>query len=52
MEEVKKAVNVASTKVFLNVSTGKMLIEDEASLAGIFENSRIVSVHAEDEMVP
>jgi dihydroorotase len=51
MEEVKKAVNVASTKVFLNVSTGKMLIEDEASLAGIFENSRIVSVHAEDEMV-
>ena len=51
VEEIKKAANTASTKVFMNVSTGKMLIEDEAALGAVFENSKIVSVHAEDDMV-
>ncbi len=42
---------IASTKVFMNISTGKMLVEDEEVLKNIFSNSKIVSVHAENEMV-
>ena len=41
----------ASTKIFLNTSTGNMLIEDNKILEKLFESSKIVSVHAEDKMV-
>lgn len=41
----------ASTKIFLNASTGNMLIEDNKILEKLFESSKIVSVHAEDKMV-
>jgi len=51
VEEIKKVRNVASTKVFMNVSTGKMLIEDDKLLEKVFSNSEIVAVHAEKEMV-
>ena len=50
-DEIKKAKGVIGTKVFLNVSTGKLLVEDDNVLDDIFEASRIVSVHAEEEMV-
>ena len=50
-DEILKAENVCSTKVFMNVSTGKMIIEDETILDNIFKASKIVSVHAENEMV-
>lgn len=48
-EEVKKAAdnNIASTKIFLNASTGNMYIEDYGLLDSIFSRSKIVSVHAE-----
>ena len=36
----------ASTKIFLNASTGNMLIEDDKILEKLFEASKIVSVHA------
>lgn len=49
--EILKAKGVLSTKVFLNVSTGKLLVEDDTVLDDIFESSRIISVHAEEEMV-
>ena len=42
---------VASTKIFLNASTGDMLIEDNKVLENIFFESSIVSFHAEDEKV-
>jgi dihydroorotase len=42
---------IASTKVFMNISTGKMLVEKDEILKNIFSNSKIVSVHAEGEMV-
>jgi len=42
---------VAATKVFLNVSTGDMLVEDVAVLERIFRNSKLVAVHAEGDMV-
>ena len=50
-EEIKKATGVIGTKVFLNVSTGKLLVEDDSVLDDIFAASRIVSVHAEEDMV-
>lgn len=51
-EEVKKVQDkVVATKVFMNVSTGNMLVEDEKVLENIFKNSKLVGVHAEGEMV-
>lgn len=42
---------VASTKVFMNISTGKMLVEKDEVLKNIFLKSKMVSVHAEGDMV-
>ncbi|OQY42752.1 MAG: dihydroorotase [Fusobacteriia bacterium 4572_74] len=42
---------VASTKVFMNISTGKMLVEKDEVLKNIFLKSKMVSVHAEGEIV-
>lgn len=51
-EEIKKALDkVASTKIFLNMSTGDMLIENEKVVENIFRESKIISVHAEEGMV-
>ena len=50
-EEIKKVLDkVASTKIFLNMSTGDMLIEDEKVVENIFRESKIISVHAEEGM--
>lgn len=40
-----------ATKIFLNVSTGDMLIEDDRILENIFRASKRVAVHAEEDMV-
>ena len=45
----KKEVN--TVKIFMNVTTGEMLIEDDEILKGVFQNSRLVLVHAENEMI-
>jgi dihydroorotase len=51
-EEIKKVLDkVASTKIFLNMSTGDMLIENEKVIENIFRESKIISVHAEEGMV-
>ncbi|MBS3128178.1 dihydroorotase family protein [Candidatus Woesearchaeota archaeon] len=50
--ELKKVKNIASTKVYMNASTGNMGIEDTTLIKIIFENSRMLSVHAESEKVP
>ncbi|MGL4403250.1 MAG: dihydroorotase [Fusobacteriaceae bacterium] len=50
--EIKKvASQVASTKIFLNESTGDMLIEDNSTVENLFHESRIVTVHAEGEKI-
>lgn len=50
--EIKKVdEKIASVKIFLNMSTGDMLVEDSDILENIFKNAKIISVHAEDEMV-
>ena len=51
VSEIKKVKNAASIKVFMNVSTGKMLIEDDELLERVFSASSIVAVHAERGMV-
>ncbi|MGL4510334.1 dihydroorotase [Cetobacterium sp.] len=51
-EEIKKVRDrVASTKIFLNMSTGDMLVEEEKVLENLFKESKIISVHAEEERV-
>lgn len=51
-EEIRKVRDrVASTKIFLNMSTGDMLVEEEKVLENLFKESKIISVHAEEDMV-
>lgn len=51
-DEIKKVLkDVASTKIFLNMSTGDMLITEDKTIENIFRESKIISVHAEEEMV-
>lgn len=51
-EEVKEVKNSSiATKIFMNVSTGNMLVEDTNILENIFRESKLVGVHAEGEMV-
>lgn len=53
-EEIKKVLEereANTVKIFMNVTTGEMLIEDEEILKSIFENSTLVLVHAENEMI-
>ncbi|MGL5123707.1 MAG: dihydroorotase [Fusobacteriaceae bacterium] len=50
--EILKVKNfTASTKLFLNMSTGDMLIENIKTIENIFKNSKLISVHAEEEKV-
>lgn len=52
--EIKKVLEsreANTVKIFMNVTTGEMLIEDDEILKDIFENSKLVLVHAEEEMI-
>lgn len=50
--EIEKVLNsTASTKIFLNASTGNMLIEEDETLDKLFKSSKIITVHAEGEAV-
>ena len=51
LEEIKKVKNIASVKVFMNISTGKLLIDDDSILEEIFRSSRVITVHAEEEKI-
>ncbi len=51
-QEVAEVQNqVIATKIFMNVSTGNMLVEDDTVLENIFKASKLVGVHAEGDMV-
>ena len=43
--------NVPGTKLFMNLSTGELMIEDKKLIEEIFKSSRIVATHAEGEKV-
>jgi dihydroorotase len=49
LEEIRRARNIASVKVYMNESTGSLAIADGQALRRIFANARRVSVHAEGE---
>ena len=54
VEEMKKVLRngeANTVKIFMNVTTGEMLIEDDKILKKVFENSELVLVHAENEMI-
>ena len=54
IEEIKKVLRngeVNTVKIFMNVTTGEMLIEDDKILRKVFENSELVLVHAENDMI-
>ena len=54
VEEIKKVLKNSeanTVKIFMNVTTGEMLIEDDEILKKVFENSKLVLVHAEHEMI-
>ena len=50
LNQIKHANNIASVKVFMNETTGNLIMTDDTWIAKIFENSKRVSVHAEKEM--
>ena len=52
--EIKKVLSKGegnTVKIFMNVTTGEMLIEDDDILKEIFKNSKLVLVHAENKMI-
>ena len=54
IDEIRKVLEkkeANTVKIFMNVTTGEMLIEDDEILKEIFENSELVLVHAENEMI-
>lgn len=51
IREVLAEKEVNTVKIFMNVTTGEMLIEDNEILKGVFQNSGLVLVHAENEMI-
>jgi len=51
IEEIKKAENTASVKVFMNQSTGTLCVDDRETLKRIFSAARTITVHAEGAKV-
>lgn len=51
IEEIEKVENVASTKVFMNATTGGMAVTDGKLLNEIVDKSNMISAHAEDGMI-
>ena len=54
IDEIRKVLEkkeANTVKIFMNVTTGEMLIEDDEILKGVFQNSGLVLVHAENEMI-
>lgn len=50
LEELKNATNVAGIKVYMNITTGKLLIENDQILQNIFSiQDKLFAVHAEGE---
>ncbi len=49
IEEIKKVKNIASVKIFMNVSTGNLKIDDISKVEEIMKTARLCSIHAEEE---
>ncbi|MBI5392998.1 orotate phosphoribosyltransferase [Candidatus Woesearchaeota archaeon] len=50
LEELNMAENIAGIKIYMNLTTGQLLIDDDAHLKKIFSlNNKLFAVHAEGE---
>jgi len=50
LNQIKKAKNIASVKVFMDITTGNMKVDDK-TLFNVLKYAPITTVHAEDEKV-
>lgn len=51
IEEIKKAENIASVKVYMDITTGELIINDENTLKKIFQIPITKTIHAENERI-
>ncbi|MFH2027874.1 MAG: amidohydrolase family protein [Nanoarchaeota archaeon] len=51
LDEIKKAKNIASVKIYMDLTTGDMKVDDDISMLNILKTSKITTVHAEGENV-
>lgn len=51
LDEIKKVKNIASVKVFMDVTTGELLMEDTSVLQKAFASYKIITTHAEGENI-
>jgi len=51
INEFKKISNVAALKVYMDKTTGNLIINDESILDKIFRNFKRIAVHAEEENI-
>jgi len=48
LADIKKAKNIAAVKLYMDMTTGAMKLDDYDVMADIFKNSRITIIHGED----
>lgn len=48
INEIKKLNNVASVKIYLNETTGNLIVNKSTTIAKVLNNAKFVTVHAED----
>ncbi len=49
LPEIKNAKNIASVKIFLNVSTGNLRIENSETIEAIMNEAKLCTIHGEEE---
>jgi len=49
--EIEKATNVASVKVYMDYTTGDLILDKESALKKIFSSNKTISIHGEDENI-
>ena len=48
MADIKKAKNIAAVKLYMDMTTGSMKVDDYDAIADIFKMSKLTIIHAED----
>src|SRR3989338_1853171 len=48
LADIKKAKNVAAVKLYMDITTGSMKVDDLGAIADIFKASKLTIIHAED----
>ncbi len=48
ISDIRKAKNIAAVKIYMDMTTGAMKLEDYGAIAEIFKASKLTIIHAED----